>query len=178
MKKYIKADISSLSEESTLTRMAVASDPATAPRVLVRLADDPKYIVRYLVSKNPSTPAGVITEDFSDYDLIEHYDEAIAFDLEGFDYGPPAHDRQQHISNIITNMLEEEGFRVTDCHWSMRDDEDDEDDDSHVEFYSIYVYWNGYDTVDFALATPLVKKIKNYLNSSCDDIYIEWIELF
>ena len=177
MKKYIKADTSDIMEEPTWVRMAIASDPDTRPRTLIRLAADPVMVVRYLVSQNPSTPFGTIVEQFPELTYFD--DWAVALDLERFDYYVPSEQQQGEISDKITEELESQGFHVTDCRWDENDDSalNDEDGEYTSVYYSIYVYWKGYDNEDFDNLNKILDDIKRWLARDYH-IYVEHVESF
>lgn len=73
MKRYIKAAVTNILDESSGIRYNLAKDPNTRPAVLAVLADDHERDIRAYVAKNPNTPAEALAKLYQDvtvrYDL-------------------------------------------------------------------------------------------------------------
>ena len=149
MKKYIKADTADITEEPTSVRIAVAKDPSTRAKTLVRLANDPEEIVRYFVSINPNTPEGLINEDFPEFEADVTFNLAVDTYLRT---SAMTSEIQARAATEIKEVLANRGYEYMDGEWSVYsdfddvedEDESDEDEDA-VHFVTIYVTFRGYD---------------------------------
>lgn len=72
MKKYITADITSIEEERRSDQKAIAKNPNTGPRTLIRLSVSPYWEVQEAVAANPNTPPEVLK------DMSQHMDGVVS----------------------------------------------------------------------------------------------------
>ena len=133
MKKYVKADISDLSEESVETRILLAADPKIRPSVAERLATDKDPRVRYALSQNKGVPAYVYS--MIDRTGLNPEEVMLGMDIYG-DIDALGDGLLSQVEYAVTNL----GGVFVDAQWGTYNDEDGRD----VEFNVWYQCLDGY----------------------------------
>lgn len=93
MKRYVRAAIRDISEESWKFKQSLAIDPETSPRDLARLAADPDPAIRKFAARNAYTPVDVLRKLAQDSYYVVR--------LEVLQNDSTPYDIKQHISKHL-----------------------------------------------------------------------------
>lgn len=149
MKKYIKSAIQPISESDIYTKISIAGDPNTPSEVLSDLSSDPNILVRYLVSKNPSTPEGTATESFSLGDVDPNITLELAVDF--WVYSDTSIEELNRLSNCVSDTIKSCGYEVDHCE-VVENYDDEEGEDSDIKYMTMVAKFTGCDDDHFVLS--------------------------